>query len=143
MGSILLAIYLIILSIFDGKEHRIPVVGVATGLAVEVCVVIYRCVRYVDEWQWILLSAVLGIIPGIIMLGVAYFTAKTGYGDGLVLIGVGMLMGYGNCMMLIGFSLLFMSVWCIGILFCRKGNRNTKVPYLPFLTAVYLIGLII
>ena len=143
MERIWLSVYLVVLSIFDGRERRIPVVLVSGGLLATVGSVVYRCIQNPMNWRWIALSALLGAVPGAVMLAVVFLTGKVGLGDGLVLVGVGMLTGYGGCMLLICFSLLFMSLWCIALLCCRKGTRNTKVPYLPFLTAVYLASLII
>lgn len=138
-----MAAYLGFLSIFDGRERRIPAICIYVGLLGAAGVVLYECIREPVKWKWIILSALLGVFPGALMLALSYVTGKVGQGDGLVLIVVGMLTGYASCLLLICFSLLAMSFWCIGMLVCKRGARNTKVPYLPFLTVVYLVGLAI
>lgn len=119
-------------------------IGLIMGgfLATVVCV-LHRCMGNPAEWKWLVLAALLGMLPGVFLLGMAYITGKIGLGDGPVLMVLGMLVGYKECLMVISFSLLLMSIWCIGILAFKKGNRHTRIPYLPFLTVVYLASLLV
>lgn len=143
METILLAIYLIVLSFFDSRECKVPLAMISGGFLMALVCLLCRCLSNPTEWKWIVLTVVLGIVPGAFMVGAAYVTGKIGFGDGLVLMVTGMMVGYRRCLVVIGFSLLVMSVWCIGVLCCKKGNRNTRVPYIPFLTAVYLVGMFV
>jgi len=143
MERVILAGYLIVMGIFDGRERSVPVMGVINGFLAAMGVVAYRCIQNSEQWCWIVLSALLGAIPGAVLVLLAHVTGQIGFGDGLVLTVVGMVIGYGGCVLLICFSLLLMSICCIGIMWSKKGNRNTRIPYLPFLTAVYLVSLIV
>ena len=112
MEVILLAIYLVVLSYFDSRECKIPLAMIGGGFwAVFICL-LYRCLGNPSEWKWIVLTAVLGMLPGGFMTGVSYITGKVGMGDGLVLMIAGGLIGYRRCVALVCFSLVVMSVWC-------------------------------
>lgn len=139
MREIIVTGYLVGLSILDGKERRVPIVLLGIGILIAITWVIGECIGDPCRWSRIMLGAVLGLVPGVFMLLTAYVTRKVGYGDGLALVGIGMLVGYKNCWSMLCISLMLMSFWGIGILVLRRGTRNTPMPYLPFLTMAYLI----
>ena len=139
MREIVVTGYLIGLSIFDGKEQKVPIGLLGVGTVIAFVLVAGDCLGDFYHWKQIALTAILGLVPGVFMLLTAYITRKVGYGDGLALLGVGMLSGYKACWAMLCISLLLMSFWGIGILMLRRGTRNTKLPYLPFLAVAYLI----
>ena len=141
MEVILLAIYLIVLSFFDSRECKVPLVLISGGFVMALVCLLCRCLANPSEWEWIVLTVVLGMLPGAFMAGASYITGKIGMGDGFVLMIAGMLIGYKRCLILLCFSLLIMSAWCIGVLSLKKGNRYTRIPYIPFLTTVYVAGM--
>lgn len=143
MKEIVLTGYLVVLSVFDGRERKVPIGLLGVGTLLAVVLVARDCLDHTQHWQKLVLAAVLGLIPGVFMLLAAYITRKVGYGDGLALLAVGMLVGYKNCWGMLCISLMIMSFWCIGILLLRRGTKNTRLPYLPFLTAAYLMGLFV
>ncbi len=143
MKEIVLTGYLVVLSVFDGREQKVPVGLLGVGTLLALVLVARDCLAYSQYWQRIVLTAVLGLIPGVFMLLAAYITHKVGYGDGMALLAVGMLVGYKSCWGMLCISLMIMSFWCIGILVFRKGTKNTRLPYLPFLTIAYLLGLFV
>ena len=143
MGRIILAVYLIVLCIFDCRECKIPVCGVVLGMVLSGLWVLGECFACPDRVQWTLLNALLGCIPGVIMLLVGWLSKKVGCGDGMILVSVGMVIGYRSCFVLLCASLLLMSLFCIGLLILKKGNRNTRIAYLPFLGVVYLVGMFV
>lgn len=143
MEQVLLSGYLIVLSVFDGRECKVPIGLIKGGFLVTFVFVLWRCIGNPTEWKWYVLAALLGMLPGMFFLGMSYITGKVGAGDGLVMMVVGMLVGYKECLMLVAFSLLLMSIWCIGILCSRRGNRHSRIPYLPFITVVYMISLLV
>lgn len=142
MGKWILLLYLILLSVSDWRERKVSLVIVCGGVAVSFAVNVFQLIRHTGNGGWQILSMVSGMIPGICMLAVAYLTQKAGYGDGLTLLTVGMSTGYKTCIMLWIVSLFFLSMTAVGMLCLRKADRNTKLPYLPFLTAVYAAGMV-
>lgn len=104
---------------------------------------IFTLLQNVTDWRWLLVSALLGMLPGLAMLVVARITGKAGYGDGFVLLNVGLWTDYKTCILVLCFSMLFMSCFSIGMLLTKKANKQTKLPYIPFLAAVYAVGMLV
>lgn len=133
--------YLSLLSVFDLREKKVPVILVAAGSVAVLIVRFYEGVvsdiSNIDEVR-LLAEIVLGMVPGIFLLVVAKITGKVGYGDGAVLLILGILDGYLMCAALLCISLFLMAMLSIGLMLLRKVCRNTKLPYLPFLTAAYV-----
>lgn len=143
MREIVLLTYLIILALFDWRERKIPLVLPLGGLAAALLYQVYLLCHNSAEWEWLVVSALLGLVPGFLMLAVAGLTGKAGYGDGLVLLSIGLLTDYKSCILLLCFSMLFISAFSIGMLLLKRADKNTKLPYLPFLAAVYAAGMIV
>lgn len=137
-----LLLYLVVLAVYDWKEQKIPLVLAGGGLVVALAMNVYRVVYYADNWKWLVLSILLGMLPGVYMLTVAYLTGKAGYGDGITLMNIGMFTNYKTCILLWGFSMVFLSFFSVGLLCLRRANKDTRIPYLPFLTAAYAVELI-
>lgn len=79
------------------------------------------------------------MLPGILLLVFAIATQKAGYGDGIVLLLLGMVAGGGKAWLLLGVSLFFVSAASVVLLVLRKAGRNMTIPYLPFLTVSGLL----
>ena len=88
-------------------------------------------------------QAARGAIPGILILVLGAVTKKTGYGDGIALLLVGMLLRDGKIFLLFGISLFLISVSSLILLVFKKVGRSTKIPYLPFLTAAWLLLMVL
>ncbi|MCM1044774.1 MAG: hypothetical protein NC417_04625 [Candidatus Gastranaerophilales bacterium] len=130
--------YLSILSVMDIKEKKVNVLFLITGVFA-ICVIWLWGMCLTDaDWKEILLSGALGLIPGIFLLAIARLTGKAGYADGMVVAVLGMEQGYLGGVVLLCISLLYLSVCSIALLLCRRVKGNTRMPYLPFLTAAYL-----
>lgn len=139
MTESILFIYLIVLAVFDWREKQVPLILPVLGLAAAVLSRIYLMCRNPEEWNWILVSALLGILPGLLMLAVAWITKRAGCGDGLVLLNIGLLTDYKSCILLLCCSMLLMSAFCAVMLLLKRAGKDTRLPYLPFLTVVYAI----
>jgi leader peptidase (prepilin peptidase)/N-methyltransferase len=142
MKKIIILLYLVVLGIFDWKEQKVPVGLLCGGAVAALGLNIYTCVMDFSDWKWVAASALLGVVPGCLMLAVAYASHKAGCGDGMALINVGLLTNYGTCLALLCFSMLLMTFFSIGMLVLRRAGRNTTLPYLPFLATAYLLGMV-
>lgn len=83
----------------------------------------------------------IALIPGLALIICSYiFAGKIGRGDGLALLILGAIEGYRKCMIitLIGIGAMF--GFCLVGLIIRKLNRNTEIPFIPFLTAGMVIS---
>lgn len=126
------AVWLFAISILDIKCRKVPVWLLAVG---GVFALPALCLSGGSRE---LFQALRGMLPGILLLAAAFFTGKAGYGDGIVLLALGAV-SKGRGALLLGISLIFMSMASVVLLALRKVDRDTKIPYLPFLTAAWLL----
>lgn len=134
MEIYILLFYLVILSVYDCREKQVP--GVLLFIGVVVAVISLLIVVIDGQQVW---YRILGLLPGLFLLLVAFVTKKAGYADGIVLAVTGMVLGYQKTMILFCISLLLISVISVLLLFLHKVNGRTRLPYLPFLTVTYVI----
>lgn len=128
---IIIAIWLVVISIMDIKSRRVPIWLLAAGGTVALSAI--RCSNAGE-----CLGVLRGTLPGILLLAVTFFTGRAGYGDGIVLLVLGMVLKEKG-IVLFGSSLFLISIFSIALLMLRKANRNTRIPYLPFLTVSWLL----
>ena len=135
MWKVVLLLYLLVLSVFDWKEKRVPLVWLVLGLAVATGGELHRnCFG-----QGSLLKTMLGLVPGAFLLGVSFVTGKAGYADGMVMLIVGMAKGYKAGLFVLCIGLFLASVVSVILLLMRKVCRQTRIPFIPFLTAAFWI----
>lgn len=129
--TIFTAAWLSAVSIMDIRSRRVPVWLLLVGGIPTLLAGVYKG----GEGYYML----LGALPGILLLGTAFATKKAGYGDGIVLLFLGMGLGGGKSLLLFGVSLFLISVCSLVLLALKKAGRNTGIPFLPFLSAAWLM----
>lgn len=134
MESYLLLLYLVILSIYDCREKQVPAVFLYVGIGLTALWLVSGG-RNLQEIGTLL----LGMLPGLFLLLVAFATKKAGYGDGIVLAVAGAVLGYRQAVLVFCIGLLLVSLVSMLLLLLRKVNGRTKIPFLPFLTAAYVV----
>ncbi len=129
----LLVLYLLILSIYDCREKKVPVMLLYMGA---VTVGLFAVIElFAERIAWYQL---FGIVPGFFLLVVAIVTQKAGIADGIVLAIVGVVIGIKPAILLFCSSLLLLSFVGVILLFFRKVRMKTRVPYIPFLTVAFV-----
>lgn len=79
-----------------------------------------------------------GFCIGLCVIGMSMISrGQVGRGDGLVICAVGALTGYRGCFIMVCYAALIMSAASIIILLLKKGDRHTKMPFIPALFAGY------
>ena len=121
-----IGIYLLCIGIWDSIEKKIPVFLLIPGIAA----MVIEVVRNVGvAWNSIpkdnlflptLLFSLLGLLPGMILLLVAWSSKKVGYGDAIVILCLGGILGYNKVMGILMSSLFIMSVVSIVLLALKK-----------------------
>lgn len=134
--EVIIAMSLVLFSIWDIKKRAIPTVFVLAGLLLAIAYGISECVWGQKHWLWIF----EGILPGLGMLIVAWVTRMAGYGDGMVLLALGILYGYKICFFLLCVSLFLLAIFSAILLVAGKVKRNTRIPYIPFLSLACLLN---
>lgn len=130
-------LFLIFCTVFDLRTKKIPLsVLVVFGMIILGMTGINgTLVHRGIYWQ---------LIPGAVFLLIAFVTRQAvGYGDGIVILLVGILLGISRCLSMVCLGLVLCSAVSLGILLLKKGNRQTKLPFTPFLLVaegVILLG---
>lgn len=127
-------ILLLLGSVWDVRRKKIPVLLLAVGGAVGVMTGI------AGIWSGQAQNAawIFGCLPGAGMVLLAFATReKIGYGDGILLIILGMLEGW-NVMTDLLSALFLAAVFGIVLLALRRANAQTRIPFVPFLLAAHI-----
>lgn len=138
MMWVITGIILGLASVWDLKSMRIPAWFLGAGLLISIGNGGYLVTSGKEVWSgW-----VTGGIPGGISLLLSLGTREQiGYGDGWILLIVGWMLGVNAGIIIgllgLGCSFLVSAV----ILLSKKGNRNTRLPFVPFLFLGYLFML--
>lgn len=130
MGSILL-----IGSIYDGRVRCLPVWLLVVGLLGSM--VIGICSAFGGQLAW--WELVTGLLPGAFFLVLAAVTREQiGYGDGLVLLMLGLILGLKRAIAVSLLALLGTFAVSVMMLLLRKAGKKTRLPFVPFLCAGFL-----
>lgn len=130
-----LSIWLGILSVSDLRWKRVPVWLLAVGG-------IIMTIMSADQFEQGIKGAaelIWGLMPGALLLLMAVITKKAGIADGIVLLLLSLPLGYRECIVSFVLSFLIMSIVSLLLLVLNKVKGNSKLPYLPFLLAGYMM----
>jgi leader peptidase (prepilin peptidase)/N-methyltransferase len=131
--EILLFLFLAICAVWDAVNKKIPLIVVWIGMA---AAVILRAAGVIETESWRMMGAAL--LPGFLFWVISYVTReKVGYGDGWILLLIGLFAGAEKCIAALMTALFVESIFLIILLALRKINRDKEVPFVPFL----LVGL--
>ena len=114
-------VWLLIISITDIRKRRIPVWMLMAGGILAAAAV---WSQWNGDWQ----ELILGMLPGGVFLGIAFGTKMVGYGDGVVLLLLGMLSGIGSSLIVVGAALCMAAVCSLILLILKKAGRYTRIP---------------
>lgn len=86
-----------------------------------------------------LFSMIGGLVIGFCAIGISMVSREQiGRGDGIVITAIGLVLGARQCLLVVCIASLLMSLIAIGILLLRRGNRQTRLPFLPAIFAGYV-----
>ena len=127
-------IFLIPATYSDLKEKQISLFAMVAGITLGMVKLIWGIINDGPFYM-------IALIPGVALMICSFiFAGKIGKGDGLALLILGAIEGYRRCVVitLIGIGAMF--VFCLVGLIIRKLNRNTEIPFIPFLTVGMVIS---
>lgn len=123
-------LYMSVCTVYDIRHREIPLLILLFGIA---------AAFGVDLW-WIREGAVtvvetgMALLPGVFFLLTSFFTKeKVGYGDGLLLVILGLLLGAYQCFLILCIGLVFSAVVSLFLLLFRRAGRHSRIPFAPFL----------
>ncbi len=122
------------LGLTDARYKRVPVIFLAAGGIVTIVSLFAGWVvnAGVEESMW-------SLAPGILLLIVSALTGSAGWADGVTLLILGGAAGARACFLSFVLSMVFIAVVSLILLALRRVQKNTKMPYLPFLWAGFLV----
>ncbi len=130
MQEVIVMCYLGVGAYIDGKKKEVSLAYLWVGIVLELGFLW-------QEWSgkdFSLEETAFRLLPGLLFLFCARLTGeKVGYGDGILLLILGGCLAFPLIWYVWLFALLMAAFWA-GILLCRKkANRNTRIPFIPFL----------
>lgn len=127
-------IYMSVCAIFDIRHREIPLLWILFGIAAAAGVDMWR----ITEGVFTITAVGFSLLPGAFLLLTGFCTReKVGYGDGLLLLAVGLFFGVYRCFLALCVGLVFAAGAALFLLVFRKAERSSRIPFVPFL----LIGM--
>lgn len=142
LGTIGVVIMLMTGSFFDVRWKQIPTaLPVAGALWAFLCIILQILQEGVGA---VLSAALISVLPGAALLLLSLVTEKkVGSGDGLILILLGLFEGVERAVPVFCLGLFLQSLLAIGLLILKKADKQTRIPFLPFLLVSRLLFLFI
>lgn len=129
--EIVLFLLLAACAVCDGMKKEIPLAVVWGGILLA-AVLRIRGDLGAGTWTEVLLS----MLPGAAFWLLGLITGeKVGYGDGWILIMIGLFTGLRRCFLILLVGLMVESAVVLVLLAVRKIGTDTEVPFAPFLLA--------
>jgi len=85
-------------------------------------------------------DAIGGFAIGACTVGISMIShEQIGRGDGFVIAAIGIALGFRRCLLIVCVAVFIMCIAAIVVLALRKGNKQTRLPFLPALFAGYIL----
>ena len=128
-GAIL--IFLSICTVFDIRKKEIPLILAGSGMAAAIGFTVWR----LGNGSVFAGQVLLSMLPGLFFLLVSWCTKeKVGYGDGILLLIIGLMGGFYLCLTGLCISLFLSALFGVLLLFLHKAQKSSRIPFVPFLT---------
>lgn len=81
-----------------------------------------------------------GVVIGLCAFGLSMMSGEQiGRGDGLVIAAIGLIVGFRKCLFAVCIASIIMTLVSVFVLLLRKGDRKTRLPFIPALFAGYVM----
>lgn len=135
--SILFIIWLLVCSIQDIRDKKLSVFLIFLGF---ICLFPFSLVF--DKVS--IYNRLGGLLLGLFLIAMTYITrGQIGIGDGLFIMVIGVCFGFGISSTMLIYGLVLSALISLCMILLRKGKRDTRIPFIPFLFLGYLGVLII
>ena len=135
--KLILAVFLGICSMQDLREKRISISCLRWGMAAALLSVIWNLAAQRLDVR----ELVFSILPGILLFVYSRITKeKLGEADGWMVMVQGMLLGWRDCVEVLILADLLLCAASFFLLALHRADRNTKLPFAPYLLAAFVLG---
>lgn len=135
--QIIFAFYMVILAVMDIRWKKLPIRILLSGTVIAAAGVL--CGREIP-----LAFLAVGGAVGILFLFISRLTGEAfGYGDSILITIMGIFLGFWNILYLLLAAFSIAAVFSAVMLIRHKFSRKSSFPFVPFLTAAYIGGIII
>ena len=118
-----------ICAVCDGMEKKIPLAVVWLGI---ITAIVLHMQGMTGNQSW--LSVVLSVLPGVLFWMLSFVTGeKVGYGDGWLLVMIGVFTGLWKCFLILLVGLTAESLVVLVLLVMGRITKNRQIPFAPFL----------
>ncbi len=139
IGIMLMFLYLLLISVSDIKSRKIPSVLLKVGLLFSFLSVSARIISGPSTELFIrAMTALLGVVPGLMLVVLSGYSDKIGRGDGIVLMIIGMTENSTFSMILMCMACIVLAILSGVLMAFHKVSSKTRMPYIPFVTGAYL-----
>ena len=130
----ILGVYLFVLAADDMLHKSVRAGLLATGILPVV-------LSFIPDLNEVgILQRTAGVMPGVLVIVAAVLTKeKIGYGDGIVISIAGAVMGIAGICKVLMLSFLILPAYSVAMLARGRLNKRSRIPFLPFLFAGYLL----
>ncbi len=128
-------IFLLVEGIRDIKQRQISMISVGIFAIIGL---ILQLVFDFDGWYKPIGGATLGIL---LLLFAKITKEKIGYGDGWIIFVTGIYLGFRYNVFLLTMALFLAALVSVGLLICKKVNRQSAMPFVTFVFVGYCIML--
>lgn len=135
--QIIFAVYLLILSVMDIRWKKIHILFLGSGF-------LFIPAGYLcgSRIPWMLLAA--GGAAGLLFVFLSRATGESlGYGDSILITAAGGFIGFWNLMYLLVTAFSLAALFSIAMMSLKKFTRKSSFPFIPFLSAAYIGGMLI
>lgn len=129
--KVVFIIFLFICAVFDIKKKEIPIILIIIGIISSFGINIWQIFKGTISIAGVGAS----LLVGVFFLLISFCTKeKVGYGDGMILIVSGLVLGFDRCFLGLCISLILSSVFALLLLLLRKVEKTSGLAFVPFLT---------
>lgn len=137
--QVVFGIFLFLTSIQDVRTRKLPLGVMLAGPA------FVAAVRILSEREDYLLSPDfwLSAVCGSFFIGISWLgREKLGFADSIAIVGIFLCSGYETGIIMVFMGFLFAGAAAIVLMLAGKAGRKTTLPFLPFLFAGYIGGIL-
>ncbi len=123
-------IFLAVCTVFDIRKKEIPVILAGVGAMAAASITIWR----IGNGFIVAVQILMSLLPGLFFLLTGWCTKeKVGYGDGILLSITGLIVGFNQCFTGLCIGLFLSAFFGALLLFLHKAQKNSRIPFVPFL----------